>query len=172
MSVSSYYANLRKSTIDYIKTNIDNGKTLLAIAAELNMTKANVSRIVCTYLPEYRKENRPIDKKIPRTVQSDLIRTQHLRFCRKRQNARHTGYEWNLKFEDITWPTHCPILGLELDYFADSRQENSVSFDRLDSTKGYCKGNVVIVSWRANRIKNDGTLEEHKKIVQYLEKNT
>jgi hypothetical protein len=32
------------------------------------------------------------------------------------------------------------------------------------------KGNVEVMSWRANRIKNNGTPEEHRKIANYLEK--
>ncbi len=74
-------------------------------------------------------------------------------------------------------PTHCPILGLELNYnYIDSpktgegRIENSASIDRLDNSKGYVKGNVVVCSWRANRIKNNGNAEEHRKIADYLDR--
>jgi hypothetical protein len=62
------------------------------------------------------------------------------------------------------------LLGIELDYFAERTQENSPSFDRVDSSKGYVKGNVIVCSWRANRIKNDGTAEEHRKIYEFLSK--
>jgi hypothetical protein len=57
---------------------------------------------------------------------------------------------------------------MELDYFSDSRTENSVTFDRIDPSKDYISGNVVIISWRANRIKNDGTAEEHQKIADFI----
>lgn len=76
--------------------------------------------------------------------------------------------EWGIEFGDVKWNTHCPILGYELDYFSNIRQENSPSFDKIDPTKGYVVGNVQIVSWRANRIKNDGTAEEHEKIAKYM----
>lgn len=77
--------------------------------------------------------------------------------------------EWTIQFCDVQWNTHCPILGVELDYYAESRQENSPSFDRIDNTKGYVPGNVQIISWRANRIKNNGTSDEHYKIANYLQ---
>lgn len=102
-------------------------------------------------------------------VMDDLSRAQHLRFQRKRQNVKGTGHDWDIEFSDVVWNKHCPILGLELDYFAESTQENSPSFDRTDPNKGYVRGNVVIVSWRANRIKNNGTAEEHRKIAEYLD---
>jgi hypothetical protein len=99
----------------------------------------------------------------------DLLYVCKLKFTNKKSVVLREGkYEWNLKFGDIDWPTHCPILGLELNYFAEGREECSPSFYRIHNTKGYIPGNVKIVSWRANRIKNDGSLEEHLKIVEYL----
>lgn len=99
----------------------------------------------------------------------ELARAQHSIFVRKRQNAKRTKWGFTLKFTDVEWPTHCPILGLELDYFSDYVSESSPSFDRIDPTKGYIPGNVIILSWRANRIKNNGTAEEHYKIAKWLE---
>ena len=96
-----------------------------------------------------------------------------LRFSRKKQNCKSLGIPFSLEFSDIFWPTHCPILGIELDYYGDSgvRLENSPSFDKLIPEKGYTKDNVSIVSWRANRIKNDGNASEHRRIAEYLDKH-
>lgn len=44
------------------------------------------------------------------------------------------------------------------------RDDLSKSVDRLNSNLGYTDDNVVIISDRANRIKNDGTAEEHLQI--------
>lgn len=100
---------------------------------------------------------------------SELYRMQKHRFSRKRANATRVGHEWSVEFGELAWPTHCPILGLELDYFLEYRAENSPSFDQIEAGKGYVSGNVQIVSWRANRIKNDGTAEEHRKIAEWME---
>jgi len=155
-----------------IKEELIKGKTYKDIGHILNMTKANISLLIKTYLPQFKKVNRKLKSKDKFIKQTDLEISQHERFVRKRQNVKHSNQQWNLKFLDIQWPTHCPILGLELDYFAPTRQENSISFDRTDSSKGYIKGNVKIVSWRANRIKNDGTEEEHRQIADYLKSQT
>lgn len=97
---------------------------------------------------------------------------QSMREKFRNKKAKSYNHEFTIDFGDLEFPTHCPILGIELDYLCeDGRQENSPSFDRIDSTKGYIKGNVAIVSWRANRIKNNGTVEEHKKIVDYMLKH-
>lgn len=95
----------------------------------------------------------------------ELINLARVKFRQKKANAQ---CEFTVEFKDIQWNTHCPILGMELDYTAKQRQENSVSFDRLDPNKGYVPGNVFIISWRANRIKNDGTAEEHRLISNFL----
>lgn len=87
------------------------------------------------------------------------------KFRYKKNNSVHA---FTVEFSDIEWPTHCPVLGIELDYHSKHRQENSVTFDRIDNTKPYEPGNVVIMSWRANRIKNDGTAEEHRLISNYM----
>lgn len=92
------------------------------------------------------------------------------KFRTKKANAKAAGKEWNIDFGDLLFPTHCPVLGLELDYFSEVRQENSPSFDCVDPSLGYTKGNVVIMSWRANRIKNDGTAKEHRLIASFIEK--
>jgi len=34
---------------------------------------------------------------------------------------------------------------------------------------GYVPGNVVVISHRANRLKGDGILEEHKRLVSWME---
>jgi transposase len=99
---------------------------------------------------------------------------EFLRVCKAKYRQKkfrvssNSAHTWDIPFKDIVWSKVCPILGIPLDYYAISRQENSPSFGRIDSNVGYVSGNVIIVSWRANRIKNDGTAEEHKKIAQFL----
>ena len=91
------------------------------------------------------------------------------KFSQKKANATRVGILWEIKFHEIEWNTVCPILGITLDYFADNRQENSPSFDKINPDLGYISGNVCVMSWRANRIKNNGTAEEHRKIATFLD---
>ena len=60
-------------------------------------------------------------------------------------------------------PDVCPCLGTTLDYGskgAHNRLECSPSVDKVVPDKGFVKGNLFIISWRASRIKNDSTHEE------------
>ena len=78
-------------------------------------------------------------------------------------------------FEELTpVPYMCPVLDIPLDFSSKtlrSRSDYSPSLDRIDSDKGYEPGNCAIISWRANRIKNNGTATEHKLIWEWMENN-
>jgi hypothetical protein len=81
--------------------------------------------------------------------------------------ARSPNFQ--VEFHEIEWHIVCPVLGIELNYFNTERmQDNSPTFDRIDSSKGYVPGNVCVISWKANRIKNDGSAEEHRLVSNYM----
>lgn len=101
----------------------------------------------------------------------DTLHAATLKFHRKRENAKKAGHEFTILFEDVVWNTHCPILGVKLDYFSDKMVDESPSFDRLDNSKGYVKGNVLIISLKANRLKSNGTKEDMLKVIEFLENN-
>jgi hypothetical protein len=48
--------------------------------------------------------------------------------------------------------------------------QNSPSLDRIDNTKGYEKGNVIMVSHMANSIKNQATPSQIKKVADFYMK--
>lgn len=66
-------------------------------------------------------------------------------------------------------PKYCPITGLELRISIGSKgfEDFSPSVDRKDPSKGYIKGNVGVISMRANRLKSNLSLEEIKRMYQY-----
>lgn len=84
-----------------------------------------------------------------------------------KSRAKERGLEFSLTLEDIKIPEVCPILGIPLQQ-GGGRFWNSPSLDRIDSSKGYLKENVHVISGRANILKRDGTLEELTKLVNYL----
>lgn len=64
-------------------------------------------------------------------------------------------------------PSHCPVLGIPLKYKGG---DNSPSLDRIDSNKGYVVGNVEVISYRANVLKNSSTQEERELLAEYYRK--
>jgi hypothetical protein len=80
-----------------------------------------------------------------------------------KQRAKENGLEFNIQETDIKIPTHCPILGIELDMNRKKgKRFNGPSLDRIDSSKGYVKGNIWIISDLANRMKQNATVEQLK----------
>ena len=80
-----------------------------------------------------------------------------------KSRAKKRGIEFNITKNDIIIPTHCPILGIELKQNCKTGaggKDNSYSLDRIDPTKGYIKGNVQVISHKANSMKFSATKEE------------
>jgi hypothetical protein len=80
-----------------------------------------------------------------------------------KQRCKRTGTEFSITAEDIYVPDFCPLLGVKLDPYAESVDVHP-SLDRINPKLGYIKGNVWVVSHRANRIKSDASSEELVKI--------
>jgi hypothetical protein len=64
----------------------------------------------------------------------------------------------------------CPVLGIKLQWGSNGRADrwHSPSLDRLDSHGDYTKDNVIIISWRANKIKGDCTEDELEAVLDYM----
>lgn len=73
--------------------------------------------------------------------------------------AKEKGRDFNIELSDIVIPTLCPVLGTPM---------VGPSLDRIDSNKGYVKGNVRVVSKRANMLKNNATIEELELVLKDL----
>jgi hypothetical protein len=94
------------------------------------------------------------------------IRGYLLKACTTR--ARTFGHVVSITREDIVIPEFCPLLGLKLQFNEGSVRPNSPSLDRIDSRIGYIRGNVWVISHRANTLKNCSTVEELEMIAKNL----
>lgn len=86
-----------------------------------------------------------------------------------RKRAKVQNAQMDLKEGDLVVPKKCPILGIPLIWEGgQGQQDGSPSIDRIVPEKGYTADNVWIISWRANRIKNNATVEELELIAEAL----
>ena len=84
--------------------------------------------------------------------------------------AKKRGIPFNITVEDIVIPDVCPVLGIELEFNRGGRgasRDTSPSLDKVVPALGYVKGNVLIVSNRANRIKSDATVPELEAVAAF-----
>ena len=123
------------------------------------MTKGAEAR---AYSLKYQRERRQNDK---------AYRLQMLLNASKQRSLKK-GREHTLTLQDIKdmWPADnkCPVFGFDFEWNSAGFRETSPSLDRIDSTKGYTKNNVQIISWKANRIKAYATVVELETVVKYM----
>lgn len=62
----------------------------------------------------------------------------------------------------------CPVFGIELKFGNAGFRENSPSIDKIDPKKGYTLDNVQIISWRANRLKTDASINELEMLLAFM----
>lgn len=95
---------------------------------------------------------------------------------RLRQRARKLDVPFDLTVEDVgvllAAALTCPVLGMPLVFSlgnGSGGRDDSPSFDRFIPTLGYIRGNVSVISNRANRMKYDASLAELKLLVAWME---
>ena len=112
-----------------------------------------------------RQKNKPLRRVYASKFKLDTPeqRGKANKFNTKKAHAKKLGIPFNILFDELHFPSICPVLGIPLCYLKGSskgHKRDSPSFDRIDPTKGYVKGNVIVVSQRANAIKSDATPTE------------
>lgn len=91
-------------------------------------------------------------------------------YTRLKSSAKKRNIDFNLSLTDLnnlSFPLTCPILGIPLKFNNGQLQDNSYSIDRIDSSKGYEIDNIIVISWKANRLKNNATNTELKLISEF-----
>ena len=137
-----------------IKDNIH--RTKEGIKKRLQRDK---DRVNCKFYLNRRKE---LHKKDPR--------------IRMRDGARKRAIKKNLAFELYTYkdvpeiPKHCPTYKIPLFVGVGVATDNSPSLDRIDNDKGYIKGNLQIISRKANQMKSNGNFKDIEMLYKYMKK--
>lgn len=93
----------------------------------------------------------------------------HAKYLLKRckQVAKKRNIPFNLTLDDIKIPDKCPVFDFPLVKNRMKMADNSASIDRIIPRLGYTKGNIIVVSLKANRTKNDATPDELFKLAHF-----
>ena len=110
------------------------------------------------YYKQNQKEIKIYQKKLRREYPENAI------FKHAKGRARRRNILFTITKEDIFIPALCPLLGIPLFIGDEKLCNNSPTLDRIKNNNGYVKGNIQVISYKANRMKSDATFEEFKKM--------
>lgn len=116
----------------------------------------------------YREKHR--DKLIA-NAKAKYLKTRHTKrniLTRARARAKKQNVPFDLQIEDFEIPEICPVLGIKLSFSSGKASDASPSLDKIIPSKGYVKGNIAMMSMRANRIKHDSSIDEIEKLLYWM----
>ena len=121
---------------------------------------------------EENKEHLLQEAKVKRTGKEGYIKTM-LHSARNR--AKKKGWDFDLDLEELLSiaPDHCPVDGLPFDWKRRLDDDRTLpltvpSLDRIDSSRGYTKDNVMIIGDKWNRWKSNMNLDNLELLIQYV----
>lgn len=77
--------------------------------------------------------------------------------AKHRSQWDYDNMEFSIEVEDVVLPEGCPYMGVG---FIPLDKKYGYSLDRIDSSKGYTKDNIQVISRIANIMKNNATEQE------------
>jgi hypothetical protein len=98
----------------------------------------------------------------------------HLSLIHARHRAKKKGLPFDITADDIELPEFCPVLGIKLvigEGQNPRRNYASPTLDRVKNEKGYVRGNVRVISARANSLKSDASVEEMEAVIAYMKED-
>lgn len=79
--------------------------------------------------------------------------------------AKQKEVPFDITPEDIIIPDVCPVFGFPFEY---NNHLKTASLDRIVPELGYVKGNIAVISMKANVMKNSGSTEDVGKLYRWL----
>lgn len=86
-----------------------------------------------------------------------------------RANLKGIPFSITSKYVLSITPDSCPVFGTPFSFIYNKHiKPESASLDRLDPNKGYVEGNVVVISVKANMIKNAYTSDDVAAVAAWM----
>lgn len=88
-----------------------------------------------------------------------------------KSRAKKSGLPFSITESDISVGETCPVLGIPFKRGVGGKPcDTSPTLDRIDNNKGYVSGNVVVISYLANRIKSSADATQIGKVASWLKR--
>jgi hypothetical protein len=86
-----------------------------------------------------------------------------------KSRAQRRGIPFEIDISDVVIPDKCPIFGFPISMF-DKERDRRPSLDQIKPRHGYVKGNTIVISALANRLKSDATWGELRQMADFYER--
>jgi len=127
-------------------------------------------------IEQSRESNRIANRNYLKKLGSDRSMMAQMLLRKTQQGSFQRGHDHDLDVEYIQFLLSkqkylCALSGIELDHnCGDAGNLRLASVDRIDSKKGYIKGNVQIVINALNKAKGTATNREFRKLLAEIKK--
>jgi len=158
----TYYSRHKDSVLkrvtEYQKNHIEERKQYMRNYAKKNKDKLEEYRKSYNkeneeYQKEYFKKYDEVNKEKRKNSRTLYAQTLEGRFVRWRNASIQRNKEWSITIDYLrTLPLKCYYTGMDLTF--ESNKINTISLDRIDSSKGYHSDNVVLCMAQVNIMKN------------------
>ena len=78
------------------------------------------------------------------------------------------AFDLTPEYLESIWTGYCPVRKVVLKLDTDRRDEDAAELDRFDPDLGYTQGNVHWMSRKANRLKNNTSIEDLKSLLDWM----
>lgn len=127
-------------------------------------SKVHSRRPFCLSCEKAKRDSNYKQNKVSHLTKIQKYRSENWRMkmvWQAKSSAERKGLDFDLEEEDIVLPTHCKYLGIPLTQsLGEGVVWSNASLDRIDSSLGYVKGNVEVISRQANSMKNMATIDQ------------
>lgn len=129
---------------------------------------------------KYRRENREMIREKSRIKLKDpIVRGALILKIGLAQRHRITGVKYDKKTFTLPYlrdllrnQTHCLCCQCKFNIKPKETRKphnNAPSLDRVNTKKGYVKGNVALICWRCNALKSNATSKELRRIADWMD---
>ncbi len=132
---------------------------------EIEFTRRKNRCRSCCYTIEY--ENKKKKMADPIIGEAFYLKRVILREAKRRSREKNLEFNLTLEYLISLKNNTCPILGHEILYRSGVDKKRSASLDRVDPNKGYVMGNVKIVSFEGNALKNRNDFNSMVNVIKY-----
>jgi hypothetical protein len=158
----TYYKKNKEKILDRTKKYKEANREKLA-ARDRAYYKKNKEKVIDRSAAYYEANKEKVIDRSAAYYEANKENKEKRMLSRAKGRAKRKNLPFNLEVEDVVIPAVCPVLGINLESTISAKgipQDTSPSLDRIIPELGYVKGNVRVISLRANLLKSNATFEE------------